>query len=131
MSAAVWPPISPAQLIKEEEDSLVTFPPTLPLYMKINPQISPNKVQACELEWLLNTLQETLASLKSGLEECVALLAPQEPGSTLALSSLRSESVKGFVTRVGTRVVKGVSLLCCLIFFGSKIHQRKRNLVQS
>ena len=68
-------------------------------------------MQACELEWLLNTLQETLASLKSGLEECVALLAPQEPGSTLALSSLRSESVKGFVTRVGTRIVKGVSFI--------------------
>jgi hypothetical protein len=58
----------------------------------------------------LETLQDTLASLKSGLQECVALLAPEEPGSTLALSSLRSESVKGFVTRVGTRIVKGVSL---------------------
>ncbi|MCJ1226130.1 hypothetical protein MMC12_002779 [Toensbergia leucococca] len=84
MSAAVWPPIPHDELIKEEEDSL-----------------------ARELEWLLNTLQETLASLKSGLEECIALLAPKEPGSTLALSSLRSESVKGFVTRVGTRIVKG------------------------
>ncbi|MCJ1454447.1 hypothetical protein MMC28_004800 [Mycoblastus sanguinarius] len=84
MSATVWPPISPEQLIKEEEDTL-----------------------ACELEWLLDLLQENLASLKSGLQECAALLAPQEPGSTLALSSLRSESVKGFVTRVGTRVVKG------------------------
>lgn len=38
----------------------------------------------------------------------MALLAPEEAGSTLALSSLRSESVKGFVTRVGTRIVKGV-----------------------
>lgn len=45
--------------------------------------------------------------MKSGLQECVALLAPKEPGSTLALSSLRSESVKGFVTRIGTRVIKG------------------------
>lgn len=36
------------------------------------------------------------------------LLAPAEPGSTLVLSSLRSESVKGFVTRVGTKIVKGV-----------------------
>lgn len=84
MSAAVWPPITPDKLIQEEEKSL-----------------------AFELDWLLNTLQDTLASLKSGLQECVALLAPQEPGSTLALSSLRSESVKGFVTRVGTRIVKG------------------------
>ncbi|KAL2056009.1 hypothetical protein ABVK25_003651 [Lepraria finkii] len=84
MSAAVWPPISHEQLIREEEESL-----------------------AAELEWLLNLLQENLASLKSGLQECVALLAPGEPGSTLALSSLRSESVKGFVTRIGTRIVKG------------------------
>ena len=51
----------------------------------------------------------TLASLKSGLEECIALLAPVEPGSTLVVSSMRSESVKGFITRVGTRIVKGVS----------------------
>ena len=103
MSAAVWPPISHEQLIKEEENSLV-------------PQDQPNiqnfenvdALQACELEWLLNLLQENLASLKNGLQECVALLAPKEPGSTLALSSVRSESVKGFVTRIGTRIIKGV-----------------------
>ena len=47
-------------------------------------------------------------SIRSGLEECVALLAPQEPGSTLVLSSSRSDSVKGFVTRVGSRIVRGV-----------------------
>jgi Rogdi leucine zipper containing protein len=51
-----------------------------------------------------------LESLKSGLEECYALLAPIEPGSTLVISSLRSESIKGHVTRVGTRIVKGVSV---------------------
>ncbi|MCJ1255777.1 hypothetical protein MMC24_003594 [Lignoscripta atroalba] len=84
MSTAVWPPIPHDELIKEEEASL-----------------------ARELQWLLESLQETLASLKSGLEECVALLQPREPGSTLVLSSVRSESVKGFVTRVGTRIVKG------------------------
>ncbi|KAI4162734.1 MAG: hypothetical protein LQ342_003621 [Letrouitia transgressa] len=84
MSATVWPPISHDDLIKEEEASL-----------------------AAELEWLLEALQDTLGSLKSGLEECVALLAPQDPGTTLALSSSRSETVKGFVTRIGTRVVKG------------------------
>ena len=44
------------------------------------------------------------------MEECVKLLAPAEPGSTLVLSSLRSESVKGFVTRIGTKIVKGVSI---------------------
>lgn len=71
-------------------------------------------MQDRELEWLLAQLRETLQSLKSGLEECAALLAPTENGSTLVLSSLRSESLKGLVTRVGTRIVKGVSLLPCL-----------------
>ena len=37
----------------------------------------------------------------------MALLAPQETGSTLVLSSLRSEAVKGFVTRNGTKMMKG------------------------
>ncbi|KAJ0416839.1 Rogdi leucine zipper containing protein-domain-containing protein [Aspergillus carlsbadensis] len=60
-----------------------------------------------ELEWLLRSLQDSLASLREGLHECAELLAPKEPGSTLVLSSMRSESVKGFVTRVGTKIVKG------------------------
>ncbi|RQM06829.1 hypothetical protein DH86_00002806, partial [Scytalidium sp. 3C] len=63
--------------------------------------------KARELQWLLDSLQETLISLKEGLEECYALLAPIEPGSTLVMSSPRSESVKGLVTRVGTQLVKG------------------------
>lgn len=67
--------------------------------------------QQRELQWYLNSLQSSLAALKEGLEECVALLAPQDPGSTLVLSSLRSENVKGFVTRVGTKIVKGVRQL--------------------
>ncbi|KAK0940837.1 hypothetical protein LTR48_002559 [Friedmanniomyces endolithicus] len=62
---------------------------------------------ARELAWILSSLQDTLQSLKAGLEECAALLAPSEPGSTLVLSSLRSENLKGFITRVGTRIVKG------------------------
>ncbi|KAF1811060.1 hypothetical protein P152DRAFT_490141 [Eremomyces bilateralis CBS 781.70] len=85
MSAAVWPPLSSVEeLRKEEETSL-----------------------ARELNWLLDSLQTTLQSLKEGLTECAELLAPAEPGSTLALSSHRSESLKGFITRVGTRIVKG------------------------
>ena len=84
MSTLVWPAIDPADLIKEEEATL-----------------------ARELEWLLLSLQDTLQSLKKGLEECAELLAPQDPGSTLVLSSLRSENLKGFITRIGTRVVKG------------------------
>ncbi|KAJ4287023.1 hypothetical protein N0V90_012904 [Kalmusia sp. IMI 367209] len=84
MSTAVWPPIDDAQLAREQAAS-----------------------QGRELEWLLIQLRETLQSLKAGLEECAALLAPSETGSTLVLSSLRSESLKGLVTRVGTRIVKG------------------------
>lgn len=84
--------------------------------------------QAKELAWLLEYLQETLESFKEGLDECRRLLAPAEPGSTLAMSSVRSEVVKGYVTRVGTEVVKGVGyfhhtslatifLLICFISF--------------
>lgn len=85
MSAQVWPPISDEDRIIKEEESL-----------------------AAELQWLLSHLQSALTSLKSGLLECLALLNPAEPTpTTLALSSLRSEAVKGFVTRVGARIVKG------------------------
>lgn len=84
MSTLVWPPTDSSTLLAEEENTI-----------------------ARELTWLLSSLQETLAALKAGLEDCARLLAPQEPGSTLVLSSLRSESLKGFVTRIGTRVVKG------------------------
>lgn len=66
--------------------------------------------QARELEWLLDALRETLASLKSGLEECAVLLSPDHGSKTLVLSSLRSESIKGFATRSGTRVIKGVRM---------------------
>lgn len=85
MSTAVWPPIDAGQLEREQRQS-----------------------QQRELEWLLVQLGERLQSLKAGLEECAVLLAPSEKGSTLVLTSLRSESVKGVVTRVGTRMVKGV-----------------------
>ncbi|ORY11527.1 RAVE subunit 2/Rogdi [Clohesyomyces aquaticus] len=84
MSTAVWPPIEANQLAREQAAA-----------------------QARELEWLLVQLRETLQALKAGLEECAALLAPSEIGSTLVLSSVRSECLKGLVTRVGTRIVKG------------------------
>lgn len=87
MSTAVWPPIDAAKLASEQTRS-----------------------QQRELEWLLVQLRETLQSLKAGLEECAALLAPTENGSTLVLTSVRSECLKGLITRVGTRIVKGV---CC------------------
>ncbi|KAI2632945.1 RAVE subunit 2/Rogdi [Xylaria nigripes] len=84
MSVEIWPPI-PAEQLKIEEDA----------------------TQARELSWLLDSLQITLLSLKHGLEECYALLAPIDPGSTLVVSTPRAELVKGHVTRVGTRIVKG------------------------
>ncbi|BCS29299.1 uncharacterized protein APUU_70869A [Aspergillus puulaauensis] len=84
MATWVYPPIPPERLEQEADSALEK-----------------------ELEWLLRSLQDSLASLREGLQECAALLAPKEPGSTLVLSSLRSESVKGFVTRIGTKVVKG------------------------
>ncbi len=63
-----------------------------------------------ELEWLVDELRETLSELKQGLEACYALLAPVDPGSNLVVSTPRSEIVKGNITRVGNRIVKGVSL---------------------
>lgn len=84
MSSAVWPPVDHADLVREQAAS-----------------------QARELAWLLRQLADTLQSLKAGLESCAALLAPSEPGSTLVLSSVRSESLKGLVTRIGTRITKG------------------------
>ncbi|KAI9779828.1 MAG: hypothetical protein M1839_007141 [Geoglossum umbratile] len=82
MSTTVYPPLPAERLLQEEKDSI-----------------------SRELEWLLESLQETLASLRLGLEECIALLEPTEPGCKLVLSSHRSESLKGTITRVGTRVV--------------------------
>ncbi|WPG98260.1 Hypothetical protein R9X50_00104800 [Acrodontium crateriforme] len=85
MSTLVWPPVTTGTRLHNQEES----------------------TRLRELEWLLASLQDTLRSLKAGLEECAHLLAPVEPGSTLVLSSLRSENLKGFITRVGARIVKG------------------------
>lgn len=64
------------------------------------------RIQARELEWLLSSLRSTLRSLKSELENCYALIAPIEPGSTLVLTTPRQEAVKGTITRVGTRITR-------------------------
>lgn len=104
MSTSVWPYLPADQLKKEEDASTVSQQHIGITRSLIN--ISKER----ELAWLLESLQETLTSLKSGLEDCYALLAPIEPGSTLVMSSPRSESVKGHVTRVGTEIVKGVRI---------------------
>jgi hypothetical protein len=56
-------------------------------------------------------LKQPLQSTQDGLTECIALLDPQEGGSTLALSSTRSEALKGYVVRMGENVVKGELLI--------------------
>ncbi|KAK6859340.1 hypothetical protein PG995_002976 [Apiospora arundinis] len=84
MSVEIWPPIAPDQL-KVEEDA----------------------TQARELTWLLDAIHDILKTLKSSLEETYALLAPIDPGATLVVSTPKHETVKGYVTRVGTRLVKG------------------------
>ena len=75
-------------------------------WVLIEPLVVPR--QKRELDWLVEELRETLTNLKHGLEDCYALLAPIDPGSTLVLSTPRNEIVKGHITRIGTRVVKGV-----------------------
>lgn len=62
-----------------------------------------------ELAWITTETLEICRDLKHGLEDCYALLAPIDPGSTLVMSTPRNEKVKGTITRVGTRLVKGVS----------------------
>lgn len=61
-----------------------------------------------ELKWITDETVTVCDYLKHGLEDCYALLAPIDPGSTLVMSTPRNEKVKGTITRVGTRVVKGV-----------------------
>ncbi|KAI1395643.1 RAVE subunit 2/Rogdi [Hypoxylon fuscum] len=86
MSVEIWPPISLDEL-KIQEDA----------------------TQARELAWLLTSLRATLEQLRSGLEDCCALLSPSDSApSTLALTTPRNETVKGHATRVGTRLVRGL-----------------------
>lgn len=72
--------------------------------------------KARELDWIVNETLELCRDLKHGLEDCYALLAPIDPGSTLVMSTPRNEKVKGTLTRVGTRIVKGVRLPIGLMF---------------
>ncbi|RGP79626.1 hypothetical protein FLONG3_2374 [Fusarium longipes] len=84
MSIAIWPPVSPDEL-----------------------RLKASETQARELDWIANETLELCRDLKHGLEDCYALLAPIDPGSTLVMSTPRNEKVKGTLTRVGTRIVKG------------------------
>jgi hypothetical protein len=68
------------------------------------------RFQERELKWIVDETLEVCQYLRHGLEDCYALLAPIDPGSTLVMSTPRNEKVKGTITRVGTRIVKGVKL---------------------
>ena len=126
MSVEIWPPIASDRLKVATEtwqvSHLNSFSLSSLLYQQgpnMAAKISSSWVlidllfarpkQKNELDWLVEELRETLTNLRHGLEECYALLAPVDPGSTLVLSTPRHEIVKGYVTRVGTRIVKGVS----------------------
>ncbi|KAL6882958.1 RAVE subunit 2/Rogdi [Trichoderma longibrachiatum] len=84
MSLDIWPPVSPEELA-----------------------IKVAETQRRELAWIVERTLEICDELKHGLEDCYALLAPVDPGSTLVMSTPRNERVKGTITRVGTRIVKG------------------------
>ena len=130
MSLEIWPPISEEELKIKEAEVQVRQLPSLTLSWKSKPRslghtsllysdrrsfhakmlIDPRTGRKKrELEWMINEVRETLRVIKHGLEDCYALLAPIEPGSTLVMSTQRNERIKGHITRVGTRIVKGVS----------------------
>ncbi|KAJ6446872.1 37S ribosomal protein rsm22 [Purpureocillium lavendulum] len=85
MSIAIWPPVPAAEL-----PALVA------------------ETRARELAWIVAETLDACRELKHGLDDCYALLAPVDPGSTLVMSTRHNEKVKGTLTRVGTRIVKGV-----------------------
>ncbi|ERS96899.1 37S ribosomal protein rsm22 [Sporothrix schenckii 1099-18] len=64
--------------------------------------------KARELEWLLNEMGDDLRGLKVGIEDCYQLLEPADQGNTLVVSTPRTEAVKGHITRLGTRITKGM-----------------------
>jgi len=105
MSIDIYPRLPPEHLQREVEAAQVCPPSSSQASSKELQQLT---VQQRELEWFVAELRETLVNIKHGLEDCYALLAPIDPGSTLVLSTLRNEIVKGTITRVGTRIVKGV-----------------------
>ncbi|KAG6072210.1 hypothetical protein E4U16_005562, partial [Claviceps sp. LM84 group G4] len=84
MSVAVWPHISPEDLAIKVAESLER-----------------------DLQWVVEETITSCHDLKHGIEDCYALLAPIDPGSTLVMSTQRNEKVKGTITRVGTRIIKG------------------------
>ncbi|KAL5606381.1 hypothetical protein BROUX41_002798 [Berkeleyomyces rouxiae] len=83
--------------------SLSIYPPVSPAHIKQMQQEAHQR----ELNWIIAEIRESLQEVKHGLQDCYALLAPVEPGSTLVMSTPRNEKIKGTVTRVGSRLAKG------------------------
>lgn len=81
---------------------MIPVSPTLPTMLTVY------HYKRNELAWITTESLDVCRDLKHGLEDCYALLAPVDPGSTLVMSTPRNEKVKGTITRVGTRIVKGV-----------------------
>ncbi|CRK19091.1 hypothetical protein BN1723_011778 [Verticillium longisporum] len=117
MSIDIWPPVSPEELKVKKEQSHPIMPrfstyssrrrlSTTSVNSMVLIEISTG-CKARELAWILEETRTVMTELKHGLDGCYALLAPIDPGSTLVLSTHRNEKVKGHITRVGTRIVKG------------------------
>ncbi|KAF5022014.1 hypothetical protein F66182_5937 [Fusarium sp. NRRL 66182] len=95
MSIAIWPSVSPDELRRKASETQ-----EFSMLIRLD--------KARELEWIVDETLQVCRDLKHGLEDCYALLAPIDPGSTLLISTPRNEKVKGTLTRVGTRIVKGL-----------------------
>ncbi|KAH6605245.1 hypothetical protein Trco_006952 [Trichoderma cornu-damae] len=101
MSLDIWPPVSPEELEIKVAEAQVGRGTRMLISFKKR-----------ELAWIVGRTLNVCEDLKHGLEDCYALLAPVDPGSTLVMSTPRNERVKGTITRVGTRIVKGVIMHC-------------------
>ena len=129
MSLEIWPPVAPSDrelkaaqalvrllLIKQTStNQTFPFPPFLVAQRARAVEEAPPvqikmliRAQERELAWATQEILAVCTELKRSLEDCYALLAPIDPGSTLVMSTPRNERVKGHITRVGTRIVKGV-----------------------
>ncbi|CAM1506316.1 Fc.00g059570.m01.CDS01 [Cosmosporella sp. VM-42] len=108
MSIEIWPPVSPEVLqlkvAATQDDDIMTNVTCTEVEEDIMLIYFPKER---ELEWIVEESLGICRDLKHGLEDCYALLAPIDPGSTLVMSTPRNEKVKGTITRVGTRIVKG------------------------
>ncbi len=80
--------------------------------------------KARELAWQLNELGDELRALKLSLDDCYNLLGSDGRGNTLVVSTPRNEVVKGHITRLGTRIVKGVCFLQPLTQSASMLTRR-------